>query len=246
MPKSAVPGVVRITGLTRGLEVVRDRQGCPEPPVGTVGASTHHLLGHRTRLRRQACWSANARMRAMVGMVRSQDAANRDAKSTPVTGGPPEVEFMVTLPTLAPFQTPGARRPPVRPGGPRLNRPGTPEADEHAFTMGRGQPFSRRMGPSALLVPRPVGEPGWNRRPEGPGDPRRSAVPERPTTMDQYSARARRVFGGWEVTVAGVPSASFIHRDPTDEVTHEKLAVVLARTDFRVSLVRDDAGKPPR
>jgi len=64
--------------------------------------------------------------------------------------------------------------------------------------------------------------------------------------MDQYSARARRVFGGWEVTVAGVPSASFIHRDPTDEVTHEKLAVVLARTDFRVSLVRDDAGKPPR
>jgi len=64
--------------------------------------------------------------------------------------------------------------------------------------------------------------------------------------MVEYTARARPVFGGWEVTVAGVPAASFIHRDPTEKVTHEKLAIVLARTDFRVSLVRDEIGSQPR
>ena len=50
--------------------------------------------------------------------------------------------------------------------------------------------------------------------------------------MDEYTARARQVYGGWEVTIAGVPGANFIHRDPTEEVTHERLAAVLDRTDF--------------
>jgi hypothetical protein len=60
--------------------------------------------------------------------------------------------------------------------------------------------------------------------------------------MDEYTARARKIYGGWEVTVSGVPGATFTHRDPTDEVTHEKLAVTLDRSDFRVSLVRDFVG----
>lgn len=64
--------------------------------------------------------------------------------------------------------------------------------------------------------------------------------------MDEYTARARQVYGGWEVTVAGVPGATFIHRHPTEEVTHERLAAVLDRTDFGVSLVRDYVGQPPR
>jgi hypothetical protein len=62
---------------------------------------------------------------------------------------------------------------------------------------------------------------------------------------DVFTARARKVYGGWEVTVAGVPGATFKHRDPTDEVTHEKLALALDRTDFRVTLVRDYEGLAP-
>jgi len=63
--------------------------------------------------------------------------------------------------------------------------------------------------------------------------------------MDLYEARARRIYGGWEVTVAGAPSASFVHRDPNDEIAHEKLAAVLGRTDFRVRLTRDDVSLAP-
>jgi len=55
--------------------------------------------------------------------------------------------------------------------------------------------------------------------------------------MNEFTARARKVFGGWEVTVAGVPAATFTDRNPTEEMTHEKLAAVLGRTDFRVTLL---------
>jgi hypothetical protein len=52
-----------------------------------------------------------------------------------------------------------------------------------------------------------------------------------------YTARTRRVYGGWEVTVAGVPDAKFILRVPTEHAIHERLASVLDRTDFRVKLI---------
>jgi len=55
--------------------------------------------------------------------------------------------------------------------------------------------------------------------------------------MRQYEATAREVFGGWEVTVAGVPAATFRHRNPTEEVVNEKLTAALGRTDFRVRLL---------
>ena len=63
--------------------------------------------------------------------------------------------------------------------------------------------------------------------------------------MDEYTARARKIYGGWEVTVAGVPRATFTHRDPTENVTFEKLAAVLDKTDFRVSLVWGYVGLTP-
>ena len=85
----------------------------------------------------------------------------------------------------------------------------------------------------------PTGPSGDGRRLWGRFD-RESA-----STMDEYTARARKVYGGWEVTVAGMPDATFIHREPTDELTHEKLAAVLDRSDFRVSLVRDSEGLAP-
>lgn len=62
---------------------------------------------------------------------------------------------------------------------------------------------------------------------------------------DLFTARARKIYGGWEVTVAAVPEATFRHRDPTEDVTHEKVAAVLNRTDFEVVLFRDDAGRAP-
>ncbi len=58
--------------------------------------------------------------------------------------------------------------------------------------------------------------------------------------MDEYTARTRKVYGGWEVEVAGVPGATFIHRDPTNDLVHERLAAVLGRSDFRISLDWDD------
>jgi hypothetical protein len=64
-------------------------------------------------------------------------------------------------------------------------------------------------------------------------------------TMVEYTARARKIYGGWEVTVAGVPAAKFTHRDPTDEVTHERLAAMLNRSDFQVSLVKDHESPSP-
>jgi hypothetical protein len=59
--------------------------------------------------------------------------------------------------------------------------------------------------------------------------------------MDEYAARAKRIYGGWEVTVAGVPAATFRHRHPTDEMIYERLAVVLGRSDFRINLACEDA-----
>lgn len=55
----------------------------------------------------------------------------------------------------------------------------------------------------------------------------------------EYTARARKVYGGWEVTVAGVPNATFIHRDPTEDIVRERLAMALDRLDFEVTVVRD-------
>ncbi len=57
--------------------------------------------------------------------------------------------------------------------------------------------------------------------------------------MVDYAARARKIFGGWGVTVAGVPGATFTHRNPTEENIHEQLSAVLDRSDFRVSLIWD-------
>jgi len=37
--------------------------------------------------------------------------------------------------------------------------------------------------------------------------------------------------------VAGVPAATFRHRNPTEEVVNEKLTAALGRTDFRVRLL---------
>jgi hypothetical protein len=74
-------------------------------------------------------------------------------------------------------------------------------------------------------------------------DPERVRLPGEAATMDEYPARARWIYGGWEVTFAGLPAATFRHRDPTDEVIHEHLIALLGRTDFRVRLVRDDTGR---
>jgi len=53
-----------------------------------------------------------------------------------------------------------------------------------------------------------------------------------------YTAKMRKVYGGWEVTVPEVPGATFVHRDPTEEVVRERLASALGRTDFQVLLVQ--------
>jgi len=57
--------------------------------------------------------------------------------------------------------------------------------------------------------------------------------------MVEYTARAREIYGGWEVTVAGVPGATFTHRDPSEDVVRERLAALLDGDNFRVNLVRD-------
>lgn len=63
--------------------------------------------------------------------------------------------------------------------------------------------------------------------------------------MTEYTARARKVYGGWEVTVAGVPGVKFKHRNPNEETVKERLATVLDGLDFKVRLVREFEGLAP-
>jgi hypothetical protein len=44
-----------------------------------------------------------------------------------------------------------------------------------------------------------------------------------------YTARARKLSGTWEVTVAGIPAVRFCHPDPTVEMVAANLAEVLDR-----------------